>query len=156
MDNLLRSSNSKPNAAKSKGQSSFLKRKDSGKVYDALVETSSIVTAFSETVLENDGAFEQSQPAKLTNHTKIQTEDASSNSAATHRSNLRNGETLEDPRTSSRARGKGSSEGVSSGRRGEGDGFSHKFVSECDVSEEYQTQQVSGWEGGSTVAAEIL
>lgn len=141
MDSLLHSSHSKPSTAKSKGQSSFLKRRDSGKVYDALTETSSIVTAFSDAVLENEGAcgVTESLPTKLANHTRIQTDSKG------HRSNFHaQAGSSEDPCAGER----GTSEGVRRGRKGGVDGFSDKFVLDSGRDQrrrQLNGEQVSNW-----------
>ena len=145
MDNLLRQKPHNTTGSKSKGhQSSFLKRRDSGKVYDALVETSSIVTAFSDAIVENGGAYEdgitQSLPASLTHHTKIRTDSTHlgmSNgavigaSSTAHRSNFhpsRQGSSFEGGVPSAGWRGGGERE----------DGFSDKFVLNSEASNSTQ------------------
>jgi hypothetical protein len=138
IDNLIHPKLPNNAVPKSKGhQSSFLKRRESGKVYDALTETSSIVTAFSDAIVENNGAFDAeitvSLPAKLATHTQIQTASTppgggtsyGSSGTADHRSNFRTGH---ESRQGSPNEGcKGSPEALT-GWKGEVDEFSDRFI----------------------------
>lgn len=139
MDNLLRQKPHNTTGSKSKShQSSFLKRRDSGKVYDALVETSSIVTAFSDAVMENGGACDdgvtQSLPTRLTHHTKICTDSAHLGmnngviigTSTAYRSNFHPSQQGSSP--------EGSTPPVGWGQEKQDDVFSDKFVLNSETS----------------------
>lgn len=112
MDNLL-SSKSNPTHP---SQSSFRRRKEnSGKVYDALMETSSIVTAFSDAIVENNRALDYTESHSDARHHEIRTGSSPHTGAEVHRSSS---PLVVDSTGSKRGR--------------EEDAFSDKFVLDCN------------------------
>lgn len=168
MDSLLHNSHSKPNSrpTKSKGQGSMVRkhRKDGGKVYDALAESASIMTDFSDTVRVNSDLTQslnsdrtqslnsdltQSLPAKLTRHCKIEMDSSppprpstatATTSTSKHRSN-HTGESLGVAPSGKRP------QGVEGGVSSEGDD-KYCAAAGSEAGEKRAEAEQVGWLGG--------